>query len=131
MSDKKEYSLERWCAAVAYLINCDNVAYEFSRDESGNLRVFTAEDIWNSNSHGELAGVYSAIELATAAHETGLNDFPSIIQGILDLPKGEEPKPNKDHHSDLGLIAMTRLYNMGEHFESQVYQIAKDHATNG
>ena len=64
------------CNAIALFINSDGF-----RKKDGSL--FTGEDIWHSNSHGELFGVFCALEFIQKIINKIWDEIPSLLQVSL------------------------------------------------
>lgn len=64
------------CNAIALFINCDGF-----RKKDGSF--YTGKDIWDSNSHGELFGVFCAAEFLQKAIGIFWDVLPSLLQILL------------------------------------------------
>ncbi len=107
---ENEKSVENYCELIAWLINCDNLQFKFTN------KIFTKNSIWNYNSHGELFGLYSAIDFI----DTVLKDkiLPERLENIINKKlNNENIETIKENSSAIGLKIMTLLYQTGEEFE--------------
>jgi len=57
---KEDLKLGDWCRGVAWLLNSDQLAFDWLQDST--KFPFTGETVFHSNSHGELFGVLESIE---------------------------------------------------------------------
>jgi hypothetical protein len=110
MKNRKEYTIEDLCKVVAFAINCDNMEY------MPHKKLITANEVFTSNSRGELFGVFNA---ANQVRHLFIDEYMQEI--ITDSVKVE-----KDFATGMGLKCLTLLYNCGEDFEKFTDVIVKD-----
>jgi hypothetical protein len=108
----KEYTTDDYCRCIAWLINCDNISLTKKFTE----KIYTKETIFNYNSHGELFGLYSAIDLINDILKN--NRLLDVhIKNIKEILDGNELDIKSEYSTMIGLKILTFLYQTGEDFE--------------
>ena len=116
MAKKEQYSSKDWCNLIAWLINCDNKLFQF------NDKIYTADNCWNCNSHGELFGILGAIHDIQKIMNTKKPEF-KIWEKILNR---EIIEPDYKNASGLGMLCITQMWRCSEEFEDFVDAILGD-----
>lgn len=118
-------SYENWCCLIAWLLNCDSLKfYKVPRHR-------TAEDIWKSNSNGELIFVGESIRylihiLEQIIEQKDLGEIEPLMDNIFKILEGEEIEPDAKYATGFGLKCQTILWKCEESFKNQVDKLLID-----
>ncbi len=114
----KNYSYDRWCSLIAFLINCDYLAY------APNKEPKTSKDIFNSNPYGELVFIGSCIQLLEHfLVKDGIFEDKEKNKVLFVILDGNDVDPSIDYATGLGLKCVTILWKTSDEFEEQVNEL--------
>ncbi len=111
MIDLEKISTISACSIMAWMINCDNAASEFTDT------TFTGRKVFSSNSHGELYGVISTWGLVKNTLSK-LQDREELLSNIQKIINEENVEVNSKMSTGLGMMIMCSLYNVSEEFKA-------------
>lgn len=121
-----EYPSDRWCELIAFMINCDIL---LDNPERANK---TGDDIWNSNSRGELVFVAECVNVAQFLIDSKLLKFfgkrkNNLHKIALEILSGKSCAPDPLLASGMGLVFMTKLRRMSAEFENFTFDLIETH----
>lgn len=114
-----------WCNLIAWLLNCDELCF------SALLERKTSDDIWKSNSNGELMFVGESIGFLTDILEQiieveDLGTTKPLVESIFDILDGKEIEPDGKYGSGFGLKCRTILWTCEKDYIEKVNKLLKD-----
>lgn len=112
----EKYSYKSWCELIAFFINCDRLVVEPHR------QLMTADDVFSSNSHGELFGVIQAVKFVSQFVE-GKFESEELNKLLISILEGQEVTPDNKYCSGIGLKCITFLFRCTEEYEREVNKI--------
>ena len=112
--EKGIYTMQDYARLIAWLINCDNKRVEFTD------KAYTTENIINSNSHGELHGIYSAVEFVSKVMEDKKLLKVPFKNKCNEILKDKSVEISVKYASGIGMRCIRMLYQTPPEFDAAI-----------